>query len=190
LGVGFTLLLVVALFTVPHRVEGSRQPLMAPRDLAREVPVKGLLFGGAVLVLLVLVAKSGLVAYLEHWVPYLLPADAGPLVTTLVLVLLTIFATEVLNNTTVATVLFPLSIAIARQVGLDPLLLMLAVSLASTCAFMTPVATPVNALAFAGVGQVSLRTFVKNGALANLAASLWVALWIRFLVPPVLGLFR
>jgi sodium-dependent dicarboxylate transporter 2/3/5 len=107
-----------------------------------------------------------------------------------VVVLVTIFATEVLNNTTVSTVLFPLSVAIARRAAIDPLLLMLAVSLASTCAFMTPVATPVNALAFGGVGKVSLRTFVKNGAVVNVLAALWITVWITWLIPPVLGLFR
>jgi sodium-dependent dicarboxylate transporter 2/3/5 len=66
---------------------------------------------------------------------------------------------------------------------------MLAVSLASTSAFMTPVATPVNALAFAGIGGVSLRAFIKNGALTNLLAALWITAWVRWLIPPVLGWF-
>jgi sodium-dependent dicarboxylate transporter 2/3/5 len=189
-GVVFSVAVVLALFLVPHRVTGQRRVLMRPRDLLREVPVKGILFGVGVLVLLVVVAKSGAVGYLERLVDYLLPEGVGTFATVLVVVLVTIFSTEVLNNTTVATVLFPLSIAIAKRAAIDPLLLMLAVSLASTCAFMTPVATPVNALAFAGVGGIKLRTFVKNGLIANLAAALWIAVWINWLVPPVLGWFR
>jgi sodium-dependent dicarboxylate transporter 2/3/5 len=188
-GTAFTLALVLVLFVVPTRVGDQRQPLLEPKDLLREVPIKGVLFGVGVLVLLVAVAKSGVVGYLERLVPLVMPADVGPTVTILVLVLLTIFATEVLSNTAVATVLFPVSAAVARQVGFDPLELMLAVSLASTSAFMTPVATPVNALAFAGIGGVSLKVFVRNGALANLLAALWVTLWARWLIPPVLGWF-
>jgi len=189
-GGGFTLLLSLALFLLPQRVGDQRRPLMRPRDLLREVPVKGLVMGAAVLVVLVIVARSGVVGYLERAVDYVLPEGLGASSTVLVVVLITIFATEVLNNTTVSTVLFPLSVAIARRAAIDPLLLMLAVSLASTCAFMTPVATPVNALAFGGVGQVSLRTFVKNGALANVLAALWITVWIRWLIPSVLLLFR
>ena len=68
-------------------------------------------------------------------------------------------------------------------------LLMLAVSLASTCAFMTPVATPVNALAFGGIGGVSLGRFMKNGLLMNLLSAVWIAAWITWIIPPVLGWF-
>lgn len=189
-GLAFTLLVALALFLLPHRVGGVRRPLMRPRDLVREVPVKGLLMGGAVLALLVLIARSGLVGYLERAASLVVPEGAGAFGTALVVVLITIFATEVLSNTAVATVLFPLSVAIARRAAIDPLLLMLAVSLASTCAFMTPLATPVNALVFGGVGQVKLRTFVKNGAIANLLGALWITLWITWLVPPVLRLFE
>jgi len=181
--------LVVGLFVLPQQVGGRRKTLMGIRDLWREVPVKGVAFGVAVLVLLVILAKSGLLGFLERLATTVVPEGVGPFIATLTVVLVTIFSTEVLSNTAVATVLFPLSAATAGQMGLEPLHLMLAVSLASTCAFMTPVATPVNALAFAGIGGVSLRTFVKNGVLANLAGALWITVWISWMVPAVLGWF-
>jgi sodium-dependent dicarboxylate transporter 2/3/5 len=167
----------------------GRSPLLRIRDLWREVPVKGVVFGLGVLVLLVVVANSGAVVWLKRALPHLLPADAGLFPVALVLVLVTIFATEVLNNTTVSTVLFPVSAAVAGSVGVDPLLLMLGVSLASTCAFMTPVATPVNALAFGGIKGVSLGRFVKNGLVMNLLSAVWIAAWLTWLIPPILGWF-
>jgi sodium-dependent dicarboxylate transporter 2/3/5 len=188
-GVGFTLLLTVGLFLWPQRVGDGRQTPLGVRDLRREVPIKGVAFGVGVLVLLVVLAKSGLVGFLERVVGLVVTDAVGPFLAALAVVLVTIFSTEVLSNTAVATVMFPLSAAMARRVGMAPLHLMLAVSLASTCAFMTPVATPVNALAFAGIGGVSLRTFVKTGVLANLAGALWITVWIRWLVPHVLGWF-
>lgn len=184
-GAALTALLVLALFSLP----GAGGRLLELRDLWRDVPLRGVLFGVGVLVLLVVVARSGLVGLLERVVQAVAPAGTGGFVALLVVVLVTIFATELLSNTAVATVLFPASIAVARRVGLDPLLLMLGVSLASTCAFMTPLATPVNALAFAGIGGVSLRAFLKNGALVNVIAALWIALWARWLIPPVLAWF-
>ena len=122
--------------------------------------------------------------------PHLIPSGVGPFLMALVLVLVTIFSTEVLNNTTVSTVMFPLTAALAVQVGADPLLLMLGVSLASTCAFMTPVATPVNALAFGGVGGVSFGKFVKNGLVLNLLSAAWIAVWLTWIIPHALALFR
>lgn len=182
-------LFALLLFVRPVKSGDHSAPLLRPRDLWREVPMKGVMLGLGVLVLLVLVAKSGAVQWLKDGLPHLLPADAGLFPVALVLVLVTIFATEVLNNTTVSTVLFPLSAAVAGTVGVDPLLLMLGVSLASTCAFMTPVATPVNALAFGGIGGVSLGKFVKNGLLMNLLSALWIAVWLTWLIPPILGWF-
>jgi len=167
----------------------ERTPLLRIRDLWREVPLRGVLLGLGVLVLLVVVAKSGAVSWLSRALPHLLPDHAGLFPVSLVLVLVTIFATEVLNNTTVSTVLFPLSAAVAGTIGVDPLLLMLGVSLASTCAFMTPVATPVNALAFGGIKGVSLGKFMKNGLIMNLVSAVWIAVWITWLIPPILAWF-
>ncbi len=167
----------------------ERTPLLRIRDLWREVPLRGVLLGLGVLVLLLVVAKSGAVGWLSRALPHLLPDHAGLFPVSLVLVTVTIFATEVLNNTTVSTVLFPLSAAVAGTIGVDPLLLMLGVSLASTCAFMTPVATPVNALAFGGIKGVSLGKFMKNGLIMNLVSAVWIAVWITWLIPPILAWF-
>lgn len=177
------------LFVRPVDTGEDRSPLLRIRDLWRDVPVYGVLLGLGVLVLLVVVAKSGAVTWLKSGLPHLLPADVGLFPMALVLVLVTTFATEVLNNTTVSTVMFPLSAAVAGSVGVDPLLLMLGVSLASTCAFMTPVATPVNALAFGGIRGVSLGKFFKNGLLMNLLSAVWIAAWLTWLIPPILGWF-
>lgn len=182
-------LFALVLFFRRVNIGDHRAPLLRARDLWREVPIKGVVLGLGVLVLLVVVAKSGAVQWLTNGLPHLLPADAGLFPVLLVLVTVAIFATEFLNNTTVSTVLFPLSAAVAGSVGVDPLLLMLGVSLASTCAFMTPVATPVNALAFGGIGGVSLRTFIKNGLLMNLLSAVWIVVWLTWLIPPILGWF-
>ncbi len=170
-------------------IDGDRSPLLELGDLWRDVPLRGVVLGLGVLALLLLVANSGAVGWLSDGLPHLLPAEAGLFPVALVLVTVTIFATEVLNNTTVSTVLFPLSAAVAGSVGVDPLLLMLGVSLASTCAFMTPVATPVNALAFGGIKGVSLGKFMKNGLIMNLVSAVWIAVWITWLIPPILAWF-
>jgi sodium-dependent dicarboxylate transporter 2/3/5 len=188
-GLLFSCALTVALFAIPHPTAHGAQRLLQPRDLVRDLPVKGLIFGTATLVLLFWVAQSGAVPYLQKLLPRVIPASLGPFVATIGLCWVTIYATGVLSNTTVAAVVFPISIAVARHVGLDPALLMLGVALASTCAFMTPIATPVNALAFAGIGGVSLGKFVKNGAVANALAGALVAMALLWFVGPVLGLF-
>ncbi|MCA9668327.1 MAG: hypothetical protein KC503_22195 [Myxococcales bacterium] len=167
------LLLILKLF-VPRR--GAA--LLGLRDLVRDVPLRGVLLGIGVLVLLIVIAKSGLIGVLEGWLPALIPDGVGPLTTATLLSLVTIFATEVLSNTTTATLLFPVAVIVARRVGADPLLLMLGVSLASTCAFMTPLATPVNALAIAGIGRVSITVFMRVGLVTNALGGVLIGLWV------------
>jgi di/tricarboxylate transporter len=179
----------IALMTWPLRTEKERHRLVRAGDLTREVPWRGILLALAVLGLLLLVAQSGVVGWLQHRLPALLPESRSPLLLTLVLVTVTIFATEVLNNTTVSTVMFPVTAVSAPALGADPLLAMLGVSLASTCAFMTPVATPVNALALASLRDISLRRFLWCGLWVNVVAALWITLGITWVVPPVLHLF-
>ena len=189
IAIGLTALTCLGLFVWRVSTPEGRRRLLELKDLWREVPIKGVLLGVGVLVLLVIIAKSGAIQGLAGLLSHLLPGSASPLVTLLVLLLVTVFATEVLSNLTVATVFFPMAAAAGPQLGVDPLLLMLGISLASTCAFMTPVATPVNALAFGGVQGVSLVKFIKTGLVVNLLTAVWLAVWLTYVVPVVLALF-
>ncbi len=185
LSLGYTVLIMAW----PQRTPEGVTRLLRFRDLVRELPVKGLLLAAGVLVLLVGVAHSGAVQWLQDTAPRLIPPSHHAFWAGLALVLVTILSTELLNNTTVATVMFPLTAVTAPRFGADPLTVMLGVSLASTCAFMTPVATPVNALAMASIKGVRLRQFLFTGLWVNLVAALWITVWITWIIPPILGWF-
>ncbi|NUO84104.1 anion permease [candidate division KSB1 bacterium] len=101
---------------------------------------------------------------------------------------ITTMTTEFVSNTTVALVLFPLVHAFALSLQLNPLVCFLAVGLASTNAFMTPLGTPVNALLFGGVKNVSLAMMVASGFLLNFISSLWMAAALEYWVPHYYGL--
>ena len=83
----------------------------------------------------------------------------------------TIFATEIFNNTTVLLVLSPAILAVQSAFPSEQLLLLLLVTVAASGAFMSPVATPVNALAFGGLEKVSIKTVLKLGFFMNLIAA-------------------
>ena len=99
----------------------------------------------------------------------------------LVVVLISIFVTEVVNNTTVVLILFPIITQICIAMKLNPLFMLMAVSIASTGAFMTPVATSVNAIAYASIPGVSLRKMLKLGFILNLLSGLWITLLFHFI---------
>ncbi len=83
----------------------------------------------------------------------------------------TIFATEIFNNTTVLLVVTPAIVALQPVFPFEQLLLLLLVTVAASGAFMSPVATPVNALAFGGLEKISVKTVLRLGFFMNLIAA-------------------
>jgi solute carrier family 13 (sodium-dependent dicarboxylate transporter), member 2/3/5 len=85
-----------------------------------------------------------------------------------------IFLTELTSNTATAATLVPILAALAPGLGIPVLRLVVAATLAASCAFMLPVATPPNAIVFAS-GRVTLRQMARAGLWLNLLAILPIA---------------
>ncbi|MFC1588757.1 SLC13 family permease [Pseudomonadota bacterium] len=90
-----------------------------------------------------------------------------------------VFLTEVTSNTATAEMLLPLVASVAKAIELNPLLLMLPVTLSASMAFMMPVATPPNAIVFAS-GHLKIGDMVKTGIIINLAAIVTITLITYF----------
>nr|WP_321572481.1 anion permease [Micrococcus luteus] len=71
--------------------------------------------------------------------------------------------------------------------GVAPLMLAAPVALAATCAFMLPVATPPNAIAY-GSGYVSIGQMVKGGVWLNIIAAVLISIASMTLLVWVFGL--
>lgn len=72
-------------------------------------------------------------------------------------------------------------------IGVDPMFLAIPVALAATCAFMLPVATPPNAIAF-GSGYVTVGQMIRGGVWLNLAALVLITITTMTLAVWVFGL--
>jgi sodium-dependent dicarboxylate transporter 2/3/5 len=99
---------------------------------------------------------------------------------------LTTFLTEVTSNTATTTTLLPILAHAAQASGIAPVLLMVPATLAASCAFMLPVATPPNAIVY-GTGNVRIATMARVGVGLNLIAIVVITLVSLLLVGPVLG---
>jgi sodium-dependent dicarboxylate transporter 2/3/5 len=75
-------------------------------------------------------------------------------------------------------VLAPLAVAM----GVHPYIFMVSATLAASCAFMLPVATPPNAVVF-GSGYVSMSSMIRAGIGLNLISILLVTFWVFYLLP-------
>ncbi len=100
-------------------------------------------------------------------------------------VALVVFLTEVTSNTATATVFIPLMGALAVAMDFHPLVLMGAVAVAASCAFMLPVATPPNAVVF-GSRALNVPDMARAGLLLNLVTIALTTVFVYFLLPVAL----
>ncbi|MDY3128275.1 MAG: DASS family sodium-coupled anion symporter [Corynebacterium sp.] len=107
--------------------------------------------------------------------------------------LLVLFLTEITSNTATAATFLPIMGGVAVGIGLtangdiNVLLLAIPVALSATCAFMLPVATPPNAIAY-GSGYVTIGQMIKGGLWLNIIACVLITFATYFIAVPVFGL--
>lgn len=101
--------------------------------------------------------------------------------------LLLTFLTELTSNTATAEMLLPVLGALAVAVELNPLLLMIPGTLACSCAFMLPVATPPNAIIF-GTERLRIYDMVRLGIIINLIGVVLITTGIYLVGTSVFGI--
>lgn len=79
------------------------------------------------------------------------------------------FASEFTSNTALAATMMPLVAAVADSIGANPQPLLVAATMATSCAFMMPVGTPPNAMVF-GTGRIKIGDMVRAGFWLNIVA--------------------
>ena len=86
----------------------------------------------------------------------------SPMIVTIVLFILSCGLTQFMSNTASAALLCPIGIAISKQLGASPHAVLMAIAVAASCAFATPVGTPPNTLVL-GPGGYKFMDYVKAG---------------------------
>lgn len=106
--------------------------------------------------------KSGAGQLIADSVLGVMGSDPSPYFATAVLFLLSSVMTQFMSNTASCALLAPIGIAIAKGMGADPHAVLMAIGIAASCAFGTPVGTPPNTLVL-GPGQYKFMDYVKAG---------------------------
>ncbi len=93
-----------------------------------------------------------------------------------------IFLTELTSNLATTATFLPVIAALAVETGHDPLIFVIPVTLAASCAFMLPVATPPNAIVFSS-GFLSIPRMMRAGIALNLIGVAVLSIIAIFLAP-------
>ena len=99
-------------------------------------------------------------------------ANPNPYLLTAVLFLISNVLTQFMSNTAAAALLAPIGISIAQSIGCDPKPVLMALGIAASMAYATPMATPPNTLVL-GPGNFTFNDYVKVGVPLCLIS--WVA---------------
>ncbi|MBZ9566371.1 DASS family sodium-coupled anion symporter [Modicisalibacter tunisiensis] len=173
------ILAAILMFVIPA---SKGQGTLLEWSSTRNVPWGVLILFGGGLTLSAQFTATGLSAWIGESVSSL--AGLPPILVLAVTALVIILLTELTSNTATAAAFFPIMGAIAEGLGIDPFLMTIVVTFAVSCAFMLPVATPSNAVAFA-TGDLPIRNMIRAGIWLNVIGLLVIMMALYTIVPLV-----
>jgi sodium-dependent dicarboxylate transporter 2/3/5 len=171
----------IALFLIPSGEKSD--PMLLRWTYAERLPWSVLILFGGGLTLASAVTRTGL----AEWLGASLQTVGTLPLFALVIVAATmiIFLTELTSNIATTATFLPVVGAIAIESGFDPIVLTVPVTLAASCAFMLPVATPPNAIVF-GSGMLTIPKMVRAGMMLNIVGIFLVSIVALYLAPKFL----
>jgi sodium-dependent dicarboxylate transporter 2/3/5 len=167
----------ILLFVIPS---GNENKKILEWDEAVKLPWGIiLLFGGGMAL-----ANGFKTSGLAFWIAEQMTSMQGLTLILLILVLVLIvnFLTEITSNLATTAMLLPVLAPMAFAFDLHPYMIMVSVTIAASCAFMLPVATPPNAVVF-GSGYLRVPDMVKSGFFMNIFSALIVTAVTFYLLP-------
>jgi sodium-dependent dicarboxylate transporter 2/3/5 len=172
------------LFMLPSSKKHRNKRILTSGDIKKLPWEIVLLFGGGFAL-----AEGFHSSGLSEVVGLLLKGLSGVPEILLIIIICTIltFLTELTSNTATTQTVLPILAGVSLSADMNPLLLMIPATIAASCAFMLPVATPPNAIVF-GSGRINIRHMVRTGIIMNIISVIVVALVFYTLGYAVFGI--
>ena len=161
--------------------KGKKEKLLDWEDAQNGFPW-GLifLFGGG-MALAYVVNDSGLAL----WLASLIPSQTYFFIVLFIVITMVILLTELTSNLTTTVTFLPVVASVGLNLGIDPMLLILPLTLSASCAFMLPVATPPNSIVYAS-GLIPIQKMVKAGIIINLLSIIFLFVLAYFFIPTLI----
>ena len=135
------------------------------------------LFGGG-MALAYVVNDSGLAL----WLASLIPSETYFWIILITVIIMVIFLTELTSNLTTTITFLPVVASVGLNMGINPLLLILPLTISASCAFMLPVATPPNSIVYAS-NLIPIQKMVRAGIFINVSSIIYIFFISYFLIP-------
>jgi sodium-dependent dicarboxylate transporter 2/3/5 len=172
-----SMLAAISLFAVPYNIRKG-DFIIKWNDTQKLAWGILILFGGG-LALAKGMTVSGIVDIVSNAIA---TSEISILFTASLLIILMLFMTELMSNVALVAVLAPVVAGIAIGLDIPIIYLLIPVTIASSCAFMLPMATPPNAIVFAS-GYIKVHQMAKVGIILNLIAVVLLILVFQYVIP-------
>lgn len=174
----------LALFSTPsgNKKEDKLEMILKWKDTSKMAWGILLLFGGGIAMANSL-EKTGVMEQVGNWLAGY--GQVGSFTLVALIVVISIFMSELMSNVAQVIVLAPVLAALADALHMNPLLLGLPMTLAASAASMMPMGTPPNAIVFSS-GYIKLKDMIKAGFVMNIVSIVIITLFCWFLLPLVM----
>jgi len=125
-----------------------------------------------------LILGQGIKELVSDWPTSILPFAIAMMIS---------FVTGFTSNTSTASVFLPILMSLAQSIDLNPLVLCIPATMACSFAFLLPIATPPNAIAFS-YGALKSFDMVRAGFLMNIICVIVAAIFLPIIAYPTYGL--
>ena len=142
-----------------------------------------LLFGGG-MALAKGFDSSGLAVWIGNQMNFF--SDIPLIILLLVLIAMVNFLTEITSNLATTAMLLPVLVALANTIDINAYYLLVGATVAASCAFMLPVATPPNAVVF-GSKILNIDDMIKKGFWMNIISIFILTAAVYWLLPLIWG---
>ena len=171
----------IVIFLLPTK---NRERKILKWDEAVKLPWGILLLFGGGMALAKGFDSSGLAIWIGSQMSFF---DTIPLLALLLfLVAMVNFLTEITSNLATTAMLLPVLVALAETIGVNPYYLLVGATVAASCAFMLPVATPPNAVVF-GSKILKIDDMIKKGFWMNLISIFILTAAVYWILPIIWG---
>ncbi len=140
--------------------------IVTPEEVYKSISWKVIVLLAGSLSLGVALEKTGTAKLMADQV-YHLGGQFGPIVMLSLIYLITTLLTEAMSNNATVVLLAPIVIALAQSMDVSPKPFLIAITLAASASFMTPVGYQTNTMVYAA-GNYSFRDFFRIGAPLNI----------------------
>ena len=172
----------VLLFSIP--VDLKRRDFTMNWETAKELPFDILILFGGGMSLAAAVRSTGVAEFIGGQAGRF--AGLPELALIAIVVTAVVYLTELTSNLATTATLLPVLAALAPGLGVHPYALIYTATLAASCAFMMPVATPPNAIVF-GSRVLKLGHMVKAGMGLNVIGIVVIVVVARLLLEVATG---